>query len=271
MPPGGLPERMALDVRAAHRDLATRLRAAAKPKEGFDLQAYLGSPVPALGVPTAASVAIRKDFVKAHPRLRSTEVRALLESLWSGPTWEERAMAIGLLSAYAATFEDRGWSLADAWVDAATGWALSDSLASGPVARIVATEPARYREVLRWTRAENFWRRRASTYALSELIRSGDLDRGFALLERLLYDEEFWVQRAVGTWLRESWKKDAPGTEAFLRRHADGLPPITVTVATERAPKAFREELRRLSKAGAKGASRVSRGHPPARRRPRRA
>jgi len=261
---------MAFRPSAAHRELASRLRKAARPKRGFDLRAYLGSPVPALGVRTADAVAIRKAFVRSHPDPSADEVHSLLASLWSGATFEERSLAIGLLAAYADALLDRGWSLADSWVDEATGWALSDSLASGPVARLVAAEPARYREVLRWTAAENFWRRRASTYALNELIRSGDLDRAFALLERLLYDEEFWVQRAVGTWLRECWKKDARRTEAFLRRHANGLPPVTVTVATERAPKAFREELRRLRRAGATGPSRGPRGRPPARRRPRR-
>jgi 3-methyladenine DNA glycosylase AlkD len=114
---------------------------------------------------------------------------------------------------------------------------------------MVYSEPKRFAEILRWTRAKNFWRRRASTYALNEFIRAGELEKPFTLLERLLYDEEFWVQRAVGTWLRECWKEDRRRTEAFLRKHVKGLPPVTITVSTERASKAFREELRRKSKA----------------------
>src|SRR6267378_7713583 len=72
----------------------------------------------------------------------------------------------------------------------------------------------------------------------------GDLDKPFDLLERLLYDKEFWVQRAVGTWLRECWKEDRRRTAAFLREHVRGLPRVVITVATERAPKSFRDELR---------------------------
>ena len=52
-----------------------------------------------------------------------------------------------------------------------------------------------------------------------------------------------------GTWLRESWKKDRRRIEAFLRDHALGLPAVTITVATERASKAFRAELREKAKA----------------------
>jgi len=144
-------------------------------------------------------------------------------------------------------------------VDAATGWALSDALGSGPVAGMVYAKPSRFRDLLRWTRATNIWRRRASTYALHRFVRAGELDKPFQLLEKLLYDQEFWLQRAAGTWLRECWTKDRRRTEAFLRHHAVGLPPVTITVATERASKAFRLELRQKARAAAPAGKRDGR------------
>jgi 3-methyladenine DNA glycosylase AlkD len=110
---------------------------------------------------------------------------------------------------------------------------------------MVHERPARLRELRRWTRSENIWRRRAVAYATYEFEKAGELDETLDLLERLLYDEEFWVQRAVGTWLRGCWTKDRRRIEAFLRKRVKGLPKVVITVATERAPKAFREELRR--------------------------
>lgn len=105
-------------------------------------------------------------------------------------------------------------------------------------------DPSRFEEVLEWTLSTNLWRRRVSAYAMRNFVLAGELDRPFALLERLLYDKEFWVQRAVGTWLRECWKKDRRKTEAFLLGHVRGLPRVVITVATERAPRTFKEELR---------------------------
>ena len=104
--------------------------------------------------------------------------------------------------------------------------------------------PERFADLLRWTKAKNVWRRRIAVYAVHDFVFAGELDEPFQVLERLLYDEEFWVQRAVGTWLRESWKKDRARTEAFLRSHVRGLPKVVITVATERAPKTLRDELR---------------------------
>jgi len=217
-----------------------------RPRSSRDeaLRSYLGSPVPVLGV---QSPVLRKVAHAAARRLEAvpaTEARALVRSLGRGRWFEERLVAFELLARPPMANGALAWRLGTRWVDGASGWALSDTLASGPLASAVAARPERFRELLRWTRSENLWRRRASTYALRAWVRAGELDRPFDLLERLLDDPERWVQRAVGTWLRECWKKDRARTERFLRREVRRLAPVTITVATERAPKRFREELR---------------------------
>ncbi len=244
---------MALDVPKAKDAIATLLRARAPARPWEKAQAYLGSPVPVLGLTTPQLREAHHAFAREHPALTAAEVNALAAALWETGTWEEKIFAIGILDRHRDVLDEASWTLADSWVDAATGWALSDGLAAGPVSFMVHAHPKRFHEILRWTRAESFWRRRASTYALNEFVHDGQLDRPFRLLERLLEDEEFWVQRAVGTWLRECWKKDAKRTEAFLLAHSPGLPPVTVTVATERSSRAFRAKLRALNKASKKG------------------
>jgi 3-methyladenine DNA glycosylase AlkD len=236
---------MALDVWAARNHLVEELRKAPRASAPAELQAYVGSPVPVLGLSVPTMRAILAAFAKDHRTLAATDVNALAAALWAGPVFEEKSLGILLLSRYEKILDDDSWTLTERWVDEATGWGLSDGLASGPIAGMVYAKPSRFRDILRWTRAKNIWRRRASTYALHRFVRAGELDKPFRLLEKLLYDEEFWVQRAVGTWLRECWKKYRRRTEAFLRKRARGLPRIVISVATERAPKAFRDELRR--------------------------
>ena len=222
-------------------------------KTGGDPRApkYLGSPYPVLGLSTPQLKGIVSAFVRAHRGLDAKTVNELADSLWRGKVAEERWAGISILARYPRTWDDASWRMADRWIDHAVGWGLCDALGYGPIADMLHADPAHFPEVLRWTRSKNFWRRRISTYAMRAFVRAGDLDKPFALLERLLTDSEFWVQRAVGTWLRECWKKDEARTGAFLRKHARGLAPVTITVATERAPKRFREELRRRARAGA--------------------
>src|SRR3990172_1079542 len=246
---------MADRVAALRREVERGIRAGGKRRADPWLQKYVGSPVPVLGLGTAQMREVLDGFAKAHPNLDARTVHALADSLWRGHVAEERWAGIGILERHSEVWNEASWRMADRWVDGAVGWGLCDSLGAGPIADMVYARPARFRELLRWTLSKNFWRRRVSTYALKRFVRAGELDKPLALLERLLYDPEFWVQRAVGTWLRECWKKDERRVRGFLLKHARGLPPVTITVATERAPKAFREELRRQAGSRAKRAS----------------
>jgi len=237
----------ALNARKTKVDLVRKIRASAKPNAYAypDLQAYVGSPYPVLGLTTPQMRSILQAFRREHRGLSAKELNALAKAMWSGPTFDEKSFAISLLNAHRPTLDDASWKLADSWVERAIGWALSDGLASGPIAGMVYPKPGRYQELLRWTKSPSIWRRRAATYAMHDFVLAGELDKPFQLLEKLVYDDEFWVQRAVGTWLRECWKQDRRRTESFLRAHARGLPRVVITVATERATKSFREELRR--------------------------
>lgn len=236
---------MAFDVDSSRRDLVAQLKAAAPRQANPHAQSYLGSPVPVLGVRVPKLRAFISAFRKGHRDIDVDDLNRLAAILWKGSTFEEKALAITLLDMYAKILDDASWRLIDSWVDEATGWGLCDWLGLGPVTKIVRASPERFRDILRWTKSKNPWRRRISVYALHDFVFAGELDKPFQLLERLLYDDEFWVQRAVGTWLRESWKKDRRRTEAFLRDHVHGLPKVVISVATERAPKPFRDELRR--------------------------
>ena len=201
--------------------------------------------MPVLGVSVPQLRGVSSAFRKNHRNLEPDGLNSLAAALWRGPTFEEKALAIELLNGYAKRLNDASWQLLDSWADEASGWGLCDRIGLGPVGTMVKAQPTRFRELLRWTKSENLWRRRIAVYGLRDFVFAGELDKPFLLLERLLHDEEFWVQRAVGTWLRECWKKDRKRTEAFLRTHVRGLPKVVITVATERASKSFREELRR--------------------------
>ena len=236
---------MSLAVAAAARDLSRQLHASAPAGGSPRAQTYLGSPLPVLGLPVPRMRAILAAFRKDHRDLTAKEVNGLADALWRGTVLEEKALAISLLDRYAKILDDSSWRLLNRFVDACVGWGICDAIGGGPIAKMVRARPARFRDLQRWARSDNFWRRRVSLYALHDFVLAGDLDRPLEHLERLLYDEEFWVQRAVGTWLRECWKQDRRRTEAFLRGHVKSLPKVVITVATERAPKSFRDELRR--------------------------
>ena len=214
-------------------------------RERSDLQRYLGSPHPVLGLSVPHLRGIVRAFRKAHPGLTAPEVNAVAAAVWRGRTFDEKAVAIALMYAHASALDESSWNLLDTWVDECVGWGMCDGIGSGPIAEMVRSKPARFHHLMKWAASPNLWRRRIALYALHDFVLAKDLDKPFQLILKLLYDQESWVQRAVGTWLRECWKRDRRRTESFLRNHVKGLPKVVITVSTERAPKAFREELRR--------------------------
>ena len=235
-----------MNVAAEHRALVAQIKKHEKKGGDAWLQKYVGSPLPVLGLSVPQMRAILAAFRKGHRGATAKDANALAGALWRGTTFEEKALAIMMMDAHTKILDGTSWRQLDGWVDGCVGWGMCDSIGAGPIAKVVHAKPGRFRELLRWAKSANPWRRRIALYALHDYVLAKELDKPFTLLEKLVYDEEFWVQRAVGTWLRECWKRDARRTEAFLRRHVNGLPRVVVTVATERAPKAFREELRRL-------------------------
>lgn len=236
-----------INVEAEREALVRLLRASARPEESEALQKYLGSPYPVLGISVPQMRKVVRMFAGTHRGITSKELNSLVRALWRGPTLDEKATAIMLMNRYPKLLDEESWEIADGWAGESVGWGMCDALGAGPLSTMLYTRPSRFREVMKWIRSGNFWRRRISTYALGDLVYAKEFDKPLELLERLLYDEEFWVQRAVGTWLRECWKRDRQRTERFLLRRARGMPRVVITVATERAPKAFRRELRRMS------------------------
>lgn len=179
-------------------------------------------------------------------------MNVLASALWRGPSHEEKIAAVEVLRRYRRSLDGSSWSLLDRFVDDAVGWGLCDALGMGPVAAMVHADRARLRALRQWAQSSNVWRRRVAVYGLRDFVFGGDLDTALNFLEGLLRDEEFWVRRAVGTWLRECWKKDPRRVGAYLRKHAKVLPAMTITVATERASRAFREDLRRRARVSVK-------------------
>ena len=233
-----------MSVETVRTDIVRGLKSYARPGGNPKLQAYLGSPYPVLGLSTPEMREVMSARMGVFKQMRVKELNDLGELLWTGPTLEEKSFAVWLFGRFAKSLDERSWSIMNRWIDTSEGWAMCDSLGSGPISAMLYREQERFREVLEWTRAKNFWRRRVSAYAMNDLVHAAELEKPFTLLERLLYDEEFWVQRAVGTWLRECWKKDKKRTETFLLKHVRGLPRVVITVATERASKTFRNTLR---------------------------
>lgn len=142
------------------------------------------------------------------------------------------------------------WHLLSSWADSINCWDQSDCL-SRIYCRLHELIPQTvYPELVQWNSNEFSWKRRQSLVSLlfySRMLRhlppSTDV---FLLVEKLLRDDDYYVQKGVGWTLREAHNCWPLETEEFLVSHARQLAPAAWQAATEKLTGAFKADLKKL-------------------------
>src|SRR5580692_6345005 len=166
------------------------------------------------------------------------------DELFSGSVLEEKIAAVFLLEKLDAEFGDREFKLLESWLDRISSWADHDALVHDLIAPMVASSPARVKNVFRWAKSRNRWHRRAACVAL---IRGTRAKMFFTEIKRLtamlLADEDDMVQKGLGWLLRETAKYDAKRTLPYLLKIRDRTPRLVLRTACETLPKAMKKRV----------------------------
>lgn len=97
-------------------------------------------------------------------------------------------------------------------------------------------------EVKALSASKNHWMRRLSLVANYPLIKKNKLDLIFLLAEKLIYDENEYVQKGAGWMLREAGKRNRLAVREFILMHMD-MQNTAFSYATEKM-----KELREIRK-----------------------
>jgi len=156
------------------------------------------------------------------------------DQLFSGRILEEKVMAVFLLENQTKNFGDAEFQLFASWLDRVTSWADHDVLAHYLLAPMVASDPRRCREVCRWAKSRNRWRRRAACVALIRGARERQFSAQIVRLSnQLLADEDDMVQKGLGWLLRETAKANPKRTVPYLMRIRKSAPRLVLRTACE--------------------------------------
>ena len=155
---------------------------------------------------------------------------ALADGLWRTDVHEARIAAAKLLTQARIKDDEAAWRLIASWVPDFDAWAIADHAASAGARRLSAY-PERLDEVEAWTSDTSFWVRRAAlifTLPWSKGRHPSPDDR--ARRERILgwaagyvHDREWFIQKAIGWWLRSLSKHDPDRVRAFLEQYGGAM------------------------------------------------
>lgn len=194
---------------------------------------YLGVPVPLI------------EGLVANWRAECTldERLALAGGLWDSAIHEAMVAAAKLLTQARIRPDDAVWALIAGWAQDFDGWAVADH-ASGAGARRLVADPARLDAVEGWITHPNMWTRRAAlvmTLPWTRLNHPKPADIAIRLrvlgwAESMADESEWFIQKAIGWWLRDLSRHDPASTRAWIDAHGARLKPF-----------ARREALRHLT------------------------
>lgn len=215
------------------------VRALADPARAERDRQYHKSTRPHWGIKMPQLDSVVKRYVNQH----TTPLLPLALALWDSGTFDLMLAAGRILGRREVPASPRLWRTIDAWLDDVDGWALEDVLA--PAAwKCLLHDPAVLDDMACWTTHPSVWRRRAAlVYTLPYAKPGHDPERVLTWGAGYATNPEWFIQKAIGWWLRELSKHDGPRVVRFLQTHWHQLQGVARKEASRRLDP---ESVRRL-------------------------
>lgn len=201
-------------------DALAALNAQSDPTRTEEKRAYHKQTRTVLGVGNEVLNQLSKDWRKDMDAQARVD---LARALWDSDIFEARILAAKLLTQ--ARIKDDGavWDLLLSWVPDFDSWAIADHACSAISKRVMA-QPDRLDRVEEWTKSDHMWSRRAALVATLPWAKlpnpkpadDAARDRILGWAATYVADRDWFIQKAVGWWLRDLSKHAPDRTRAFL-------------------------------------------------------
>lgn len=175
--------------------------------------------------------------------LSEQAILMVAQSLWNTNLFDPMICAAKMLSLPKLKPSSDLWEMVVAFLAKVDGWALEDSLAHVAWKCILANQDCL--EVLEeWTKHENFWMRRAAlVYTLPFAKPDRNPERSLRWASLYSRDPEWFIQKAIGWWLRVLGEHNPERVVAFLKSHWSHLKPVARHEATRKLDQKWKREI----------------------------
>ena len=217
-------------LESAEAHLLQTLRALGSPERAEQEKRYQKSRWDHWGVSLPKmDVAIKETLGE----LSQQDALKLCRRLWREPVWDLRIVSGRILARKSIAPDAKVWGFVTERMADLDGWAVADNLASG-AARCLIEDPGRLDVVETWIERQHLWTRRAGlVFTLPWTKEKRDPERMLGWAARLAEDREWFIQKAIGWWLRELSKRDPKRVRRFLNEHGEKLRAVARREATK--------------------------------------
>jgi 3-methyladenine DNA glycosylase AlkD len=221
--------------RTASPSLLHSLRAAllqvAKPERAQTMQAYMKSTMPYHGVAAADVRAVCKDVFSSYPFESAESWRSDVLTLWNTADFREERYAAIALSGHrgAKPFQTlEALPMYEEMVVSGAWWDYVDVLASQRIGGLLQAFPRELRPtLLRWSHADDTWKRRSAILAQLRFGERTNLTLLFACIEPSLGESDVFLRKAIGWALRQAARAHERAIVRYVRDHDARLSPLS--------------------------------------------
>lgn len=151
--------------------------------------------------------------------LTQKEALSLCLRLWREPVWDLKIVSARILARKSIEPDEKVWAFVAERLADLDGWAVADNLAMVG-SRCLIADPRRLDAVEAWIEDPHLWTRRAAlVFTLPWTKENRDPERMLRWAARLAEDRQWFIQKAIGWWLRELSKRDPKRVRRFLADH----------------------------------------------------
>lgn len=240
-------------------ELLVALRALADSEFAVGMQRYFPHPILALGVSNAAVVDLAKEFLAPRVDL-SPAMRLAIANRMIASAQHHEEVLLGFALLHKTAKRNLGPELLDhclMWLEGSvTNWAQCDDLCLKLLYPFFCGHLELLPVTRNWVESDSPWARRAANVALVKFVRRQvgrvlyelPLSHVFGNCDRLLHDEDDYVQKGCGWLLKVAAAEHPEEVAAFLReRHAE-MKRDTFRYAIEKMAPEQRQALLALGK-----------------------
>ncbi len=183
------------------------------------------------GIPMPECQKLVRSFAQNLP---VSQLVPAAKSLWDTNLFDPMMCAGKILSLPRVKPSPELWNTLRGFLTRVDGWALEDLLAHAAWKCILANETL-LDELEQWTKHSNFWMRRASlVYTLPYAKPGRNPERMLAWASSYATDPEWFIQKAIGWWLRDLGEHNPERVCLFLKAHWDKLKGVARKEATRK-------------------------------------
>ncbi len=207
---------------------------------------YLKSNYSFYGITVPKLRVIAKEFKQKNPDFKIYDVYNAFDELWNSGNHEEMSLAMYILGLYKKEFSLETWDFLMKRVEKAKSWDHIDELSSHIIGEIFLNNPSLQTKMKELSVSRNPWMRRLSIVSQYPLIKKGKIQLTFLLAEKLVYDEDIYVQKGAGWMIREAGKKNPVQAQEFIKINRN-MKPAAFSYSTEKMldlRKRLREQIK---------------------------